>query len=182
MTPCSLAEITFRICVLRSSLRRSFHTTKQFHVLIKLLPWRWKQHVTPKRVTSYQTTAHGITTQPTLFQHSSHYTRLRDEVLTAFTVRFQVFWVVTPSSTFKSSEVHPGGTIFRNVGNKMELQFTVISQNTWIIHARFLKIHFSVTLQSKPGEPSDLYPTNFAVIKFPTSSNMPPVTSRTLVR
>jgi hypothetical protein len=71
--------------------------------------------------------------------------RLRDGVFAAFIVRVEFFWVVTPSSRiidspdfsrkstgciFNSPEVLPGGTTFRNVGNKMKLQFTVTSPNT----------------------------------------------------
>jgi len=72
MTPYSLAELTFQIYVLRLSSGRSFHTTKEFNVLINILPCRWRQIVTPKRVTSYQTTANTITTHTTFFQGSSH--------------------------------------------------------------------------------------------------------------
>ena len=161
MKPYSLVELTFWIYVLRLSSGRSFHTTKEFNVLINILPCRWRLQVTPKRVASYQTNANRITTHTTtFFQRSSHCTRLREGVLADFIVRV-IFWVVTTSSRIidsrhfeetyrlQSPEVLPRGTTFRNVGNKVKLQFTVTSHNTWIIHARFHKIHFNIVLLSK---------------------------------
>jgi hypothetical protein len=55
----------------------------------------------------------------------------------------------------------------------MKLQFTVTSQNTWVIHASFLQIHFNIILQSNLGNRSDFSPSDFAIIKFPMRSTCP---------